>query len=114
MIFQRGEAKNLNKQKFTTGNASGASDTAMSEYYSSIGKKGGESLKRQRGREYYSGIAQLGGKACLKNHGREYFQLMGKQGGKTTSERYGPEFYSRIGKLGAQARRQKKKLLTND
>jgi general stress protein YciG len=79
-----------------------------SEHYRRIGKKGGETLKQERGSAYYRCIAQRGGKACMEKHGRDHFMTIGKRGGKTTSERHGPEFYSRIGKLGAEARRRKR------
>lgn len=94
---------------------SGESATAQSdgaakaEYYRRIGKKGGESLKQDRGREHFQDIARRGGQACMKNRGREHFQVIGKQGGKVTRERHGIAFYSRIGKLGAEARQRRRK-----
>lgn len=41
-------------------------DPTVSEYFSKLGKKGGESLKKQRGREYYVRIA-----AMRKTSGRQ-------------------------------------------
>lgn len=50
------------------------------------GRKGGEKVKRERGREYYAEI--------------------GRKGGRSVRERHGPSFYSEIGRKGGEARRR--------
>lgn len=53
---------------------------------SEAGKRGGEKVKRERGRDYYAEI--------------------GRKGGASVKERRGPAFYAEIGRKGGEARRK--------
>lgn len=50
------------------------------------GRRGGEKVKRERGRDYYAEI--------------------GRKGGASVKERRGPAFYAEIGRKGGEARRK--------
>lgn len=53
---------------------------------SEAGRRGGEKVKKERGRDYYAQI--------------------GRKGGASVKERRGPAFYAEIGRKGGEARRR--------
>ena len=44
-----------------------------------------------------------GGNSVKQERGREFFQAIGRKGGKKTAEKYGAEFFSQIGRKGGSS-----------
>lgn len=48
-----------------------------SEWYRSIGKRGGEATKKKYGWKHYSEVGFIGGKAILDKYGKEHYRKIG-------------------------------------
>ncbi len=49
---------------------------------SEAGKKGGETVARERGREFYEEIGRKGGETVKAERGREFYEEIGRKGGQ--------------------------------
>lgn len=72
------------------------------------GKKGGDTVKAERGPEFFKEIGRKGGQATKEKHGPEYFAEIGKKGGQAVKAAHGPEFYADIGRKGGATERKKR------
>ena len=59
------------------------------------------------GKDFYSDIGRRGGQAVKEKRGLEFFREMGRKGGGSTKERYGSDCFSATGKRGGTARKRK-------
>jgi uncharacterized protein len=73
-----------------------------SEFYSTIGRLGGNAVKASRGSDYYSLIGKRGGDSMKASHGTDFYSLIGKRGGNAVKASHGPEYYSLIGKMAGR------------
>jgi general stress protein YciG len=64
------------------------------------GKKGGETVKEERGEEFYSEIGKKGGEARKEELGTEGYQQLGRKGGEAVSK--DREHMSDIGREGGK------------
>src|SRR6185295_19693533 len=49
---------------------------------SEAGKKGGDTVARERGREFYEEIGRKGGETVKAERGREFYEEIGRKGGQ--------------------------------
>jgi general stress protein YciG len=54
------------------------------------GRKGGETVRDERGREFYEEIGKKGGETVKAERGREFYEEIGKKGGETVKAERGP------------------------
>jgi uncharacterized protein len=99
----------LNKGGMTVSEAGrkGGKKTAETHgqaFYQSIGKKGGESRKRELGHNGYVDLGRKGGERTAQTHGKDFYQEIGHKGGETVSRERGAEYYQEIGRKGGQKR----------
>ena len=71
------------------------------------GRKGGKKTAAQHGPDFYSKIGKKGGEARKQKLGKNGYRDLGRKGGQTTAKRQGAEFYSFIGRKGGKARTEK-------
>src|SRR5207253_10086653 len=64
------------------------------------GKKGGETVKAERGRAFYEQIGKKGGDTVKAERGAGFYEQIGKKGGETVKAERGTPFYEEIGKKG--------------
>src|SRR5215831_11384256 len=66
------------------------------------GRKGGETVRNERGREFYETIGRKGGATVKAERGRAFYEEIGRKGGETVKAERGAKFYEEIGKKGGQ------------
>lgn len=66
------------------------------------GSRGGKRVKEKYGSEFYSRIGKKGGDTTRKL-GSAHFSAIGKKGGAMTKMIHGKEYYAEIGKSGHDA-----------
>src|SRR5512140_3520180 len=66
------------------------------------GRKGGETVRNERGREFYETIGRKGGATVKAERGRSFYEEIGKKGGDRVKATRGPNFYEEIGRKGGQ------------
>lgn len=71
-------------------------------------KRGGQAVRDKYGSDFYSRIGKKGGET-VKQRGPDFYAEIGRKGGEATKRSLGVEFYSRIGKAGGEAGRRGKK-----
>ena len=64
------------------------------------GRKGGETVRNERGREFYETIGRKGGATVKAERGRSFYEEIGRKGGETVKAERGAKFYEEIGKKG--------------
>ena len=64
------------------------------------GRKGGETVRNERGREFYETIGRKGGATVKAERGRAFYEEIGRKGGETVKAERGAKFYEEIGKKG--------------
>jgi general stress protein YciG len=69
------------------------------------GRRGGQTVKEERGREFFQSIGQKGGQATKEKYGPEFFSQIGRKGGESVKRERGVEFYSSIGRKGGSSSR---------
>ncbi|MEO8972710.1 MAG: KGG domain-containing protein [Ktedonobacteraceae bacterium] len=66
-------------------------------------KHGGEAVRDKfKGTNFYSRIGKKGGETVKEKRGPQFYAEIGKKGGESTKRQQGSEFYSRIGKKGGE------------
>jgi hypothetical protein len=73
------------------------------------GRRGGQTVKEERGREFFQQIGQKGGQATKQKYGPEFFSAIGRKGGEAVKKERGVEFYSSIGRKGGSTSRAGRK-----
>ena len=53
---------------------------------SEAGRKGGETVSRERGPEFYREIGKKGGETVARERGPKFYEEIGKKGGQRVSE----------------------------
>src|SRR5216683_3184966 len=66
------------------------------------GRKGGETVRNERGREFYETIGRKGGATVKAERGRAFYEEIGRKGGETVKAERGAKFYEEIGRKGGQ------------
>src|SRR5205085_5436163 len=72
------------------------------EFYETIGRKGGATVKASRGRAFYEEIGRKGGETVKAERGPKFYEEIGKKGGDRVKATRGPTFYEEIGRKGGQ------------
>src|SRR4051794_33577902 len=72
------------------------------EFYETIGRKGGATVKAERGRSFYEEIGRKGGETVKAERGAKFYEEIGKKGGDRVRATRGPNFYEEIGRKGGQ------------
>ncbi len=72
------------------------------EFYETIGRKGGATVKAERGRAFYEEIGRKGGETVKAERGAKFYEEIGKKGGDRVKATRGPNFYEEIGRKGGQ------------
>ena len=72
------------------------------EFYETIGRKGGATVKAERGRSFYEEIGRKGGETVKAERGAKFYEEIGKKGGDRVKATRGPNFYEEIGRKGGQ------------
>ena len=72
------------------------------EFYEAIGRKGGATVKAERGRAFYEEIGRKGGETVKAERGVKFYEEIGKKGGDRVKATRGPSFYEEIGRKGGQ------------
>lgn len=80
------------------------------DIYKDIGKKGGQSVKAQRGPEFYREIGRKGGQAVKEKLGREFYENIGRKGGEAAHAK-DPSLAKRAGAKGGARVREAMALL---
>jgi uncharacterized protein len=71
-------------------------------FYEAIGRKGGATVKAERGRSFYEEIGRKGGETVKAERGAKFYEEIGKKGGDRVKATRGPTFYEEIGRKGGQ------------
>ena len=60
------------------------------------GKKGGMTVKANKGLKFFSEIGKIGGRTVADRYGSEHFKEMGRKGGVAVKDKYGNGYFQEI------------------